>query len=82
MILDYGNTHFDDVNGEVWTDTLKPYSHFRGILSVEEYLDYRDEFMERYGDEDDDAANEDDYADDEDDDDETEGDDSDAEEIG
>ncbi len=75
MILDYGNTHFDDVTGEVCTDTLKPYSHFRGILSVEDYLDYREDFLERYGDEDDDV-------DDEYDDNETEGDDSDAEDIG
>ncbi len=49
MILDYGNTHFDDVNGEVWTDEPRPYSAFRGKWSPEDYEDYLEEYRRQHG---------------------------------
>lgn len=77
MVMSFGGIYFDDVDGEVWTDRdrLRPYSDFKDIWDIDDYYDYRDEYMREHGYYDEEEEEEDDNKDDE------EGD-SDAEDIG
>ncbi len=49
MVMDFGGIHFDDVDGNVWTDGPRPYSAFKDKWSPEDYEDYLDEYRRQHG---------------------------------